>query len=677
MKYISLLFLLLSFYATASVNTDNTHTMGSGAVDKNFKFNNGAATKPGFKWNQSASKIQASHDGVTFFNLGSGGGGGGGGVNLLTSDDNSDFEQCSGGTCAGWTASGGSVSTESSTPLFGSKSAIFDASALNQTFSSTAKSIPEGLKNQNCLAMVAYKFSGSDGDYKLQVYDGSTVLAEQALSPSTTAAVGYVGFECPSTGTVLTRLIAGVSNPAAITLDGSAAGAGQVQLGSNILLAQVANSEFYGSVYFPVAANCQWSTSSGSFASYAADSDCTLPAGGNVKGKASAPATKIPAIKLDNLPKGVYKFIAYGEFLTTNGQSVGYRFTDGTLNGNDQIVTGDGANEASPVIVGTIEQTSAGNRVVEIQGFAIGGSADIRVTGSGLTIEVWKYPSTSDTVLSGIDASAQYASAYHGTDCGWSFNNAAPFADPAVDATCTFTSRVARGIGALTSYLSGGDKLPGVVFTPAAVGAYEVCANYAGYVTAPGEAAFFELDVGGSQIATAISYSHGSGGGGKTQPICGIYEATSLSAVTVKLQGYTTAGNTFFYNGGGLEPVIEWNVKLISQAFPMPFLVKQLQSSSDSVMRHSTAAIANNGTASITRQDGSWISSVNRFAQGNVTVNFNSAFSSAPNCVVSADGISRFGYTTNGSASSIDVVMFDTSPTAQDTNFILHCTGPK
>jgi hypothetical protein len=106
--------------------------------------------------------------------------------------------------------------------------------------------------------------------------------------------------------------------------------------------------EFYGSAHWAGTSNCRWSTSSGTLANYAVDSDCPTP---TVTGTASAPGTKIPAITFANIAAGKYKITVMGHVLLDPGSAPAgcvWRVSDGTRH----------SNKVSPLFLnsGTIQQ---------------------------------------------------------------------------------------------------------------------------------------------------------------------------------------------------------------------------------------------------------------------------------------------------------------------------------
>ncbi len=160
-----------------------------------------------------------------------------------------------------------------------------------------------------------------------------------------------------------------------------------------------------GSVTFPGAASCNWATtSSQTFSSFSANSNCTLPSGGNVEGtNVAAPATKIPAIVISSVSTSRRYFIhASGVFdLGTSGQGCSFRFSDGTTTTPPHVLVYDsnGVMEAGE-LDGDITFASSGSHTVEIQATGAYGNTTCNVANSStagttnLHISVFSMPST-------------------------------------------------------------------------------------------------------------------------------------------------------------------------------------------------------------------------------------------------------------------------------------------
>lgn len=99
---------------------------------------------------------------------------------------------------------------------------------------------------------------------------------------------------------------------------------------------------------------------------------------------------------------------------------------------------------------------------------------------------------------------------------------------------------------------------------------------------------------------------------------------------------------------------------------------------SNAAERIERASINNNGSASITSQSGSWISSVNRSSSGTIDITIaNGMFSATPTCVCSQEGIAGY-YCTSNPSSATSVTTFTTSGAgATDRPIQIICMGPQ
>lgn len=568
------LFLVNTLFAQMVITQDKVKVgKRSSSADKYIEFdNNLGASNPKIRANKTTNKIEFSHDGTSYDPLGSGSGSGGSGVNLLTADDNNTFDE----GVTGWTASGGTVTAETTTPLFGTGSLNWDASALNQTLSSTAKTPSQGLRdNGNCLASISYKYSGSSGDYKLQAYDGTNVLGELSLDSSSTTRAAHLGFSCPSSGTVLLRLIAGVADPGQITIDGNQLAGGAVHLGSNILLADFGSSEFYGSLKYGVAANCAWATTSATYADFAADADCSAP---TVTGKASAPGTKIPGVTFSSVIPGEYMVMVQANFQLGSVNDVcEYRISDGT-NASGYMKLSNLSNLPGNTLVGSFRYTSQqANLTFQIQAQRASGTTDnCNILAANrdeqLTFSVYRFPTQAQTALVGTETSAQSWSGYHTVASGWSVTSTT-FVDPSAGTTVALTETTNRSLNCSTA--SG--SLPGITCTLPSIGVYQVCSitTLVGSATSSYLAARL---VDGS--GTVIDPGHlmlQTNGNQNSVVNCGHYKNNSANgSVTFKTQIATNSESVTIQNGAITDvPAIQWTVTNIDQQFPMPLLVNQ------------------------------------------------------------------------------------------------------
>lgn len=687
-SFIAMLALTGQVFAATTTSTGEKILAGKKGSSTNvtLEANTNSANKPKLIYDKVAAKWKFSNDGTTSKDFGSGSGGGGGGVNLLTSDENPGFEE---GT-SGWTASGGSFTLETSAPLFGAQSAIFDASALNQTLSSTAKTVVEGLKGQNCLAMISYKYSGSSGDYKLQVYDGTNVLAEQGLDAATIASDAYVGFGCPTTGTVLVRVIAAVSNPGAITIDGTSRAGGSIQLGSNVLLAQVA----------PIS---NWELTSGFTATGAGSPTITAYTrrvgdtweirGYILLGTVSAADGSLI------LPSG--KTIDTGKLGSAiSQQAVGYWNLVG--GGASQNINTDYASGQSPMFYDgstndrifftrtTLNGTSPTSQYDKTDGNVLWNNTGTNVVAFyiwGIPITGW---SSNVSTLSTVDSAGQSWSGYHASDCSWARTNTA-YGDPTADSTCTFTQRSSQGMGAVTSYLSGSDKLPGIVLSPSKAAVYFACAGYqVSTLGADGAVGAVELsDTSGFVIGEKEFVGYSGSIKRHSQTICGLYPVSAAGTKTLRLRTKHAASDaTIAVNGQG-NTSVEWTIFNVTNQLPMPYLIDTLTSgagSAERVFRVRMAQCTSDPCTIIDQGGGTWLTGISWLGTGDYRLNIATGiFSATPTCVVQKRG--QNGTTSNQkiwqkslSATDVRVRATDSSgSTGQDSaeGFEMICMGPK
>lgn len=242
----------------------------------------------------------------------------------------------------------------------------------------------------------------------------------------------------------------------------------------------------------------------------------------------------------------------------------------------------------------------------------------------------------------------------------------------------------------MTSYLSGSDKLPGIVFTPARTGRYYVCAAFNYRNGTVGQSINAKLWDGTTTIAETLAQSYvasydipGS--------LCGVYDAASTSSKTISIQTKTPSGTITI--GAGIVPSIEWSIFALDQGFPAPILLGSVTSKSTNAVGFESVTFggATEGTNNCTgspctmyRNSGG-ISSVTRSATGIYVINFASgAFSAAPSCVgngiVMGTGIGVASQSTATAPTSTTFNMNFKNSSSSDAdggNITVVCTGPK
>lgn len=623
-----------------------------------------------------------------------GSGGSGSGIELLP---NPGFE--SGGVTSGWSTSGGTanVVTAGSHLLFGKATAAWTASASSQTFGSGPLTI-SGLAGGNCSAQIYYLYAGTNGDYTFRVLDGSSnVLASQSLNAQSIAVPPVqITFPCGSatTNTLNWQLVSNVSSPSAIYFDNAHLGS----LGTY----QISQAVMVGAAHYPVQSGCQVQTSTTSFTPFSTSGSCTanLIVDHN-DGPGTIQTTSVlnpTQFTVNNLPPGNYLVqIGFGGFSSSQSGRSSWTIGDGTsLSGSYSMQNPTGVDiVAGTVLSGYFSYTTSGNRTFNLQASSTSGINVVANDADNQTVSfaIFRYPTTNETAYRPDQIPSSW-NGMHGANCSWSSTNTT-IADFPATATCTFTEKSNTNFGTVTSYKSGANFLPGIVFTPPKLGRYFVCAVAKGNVAGGSGSnnAFFDLsDTAGSPtiIASGLLFNgiSGSGGVGASLSLCGEYDVSSLNPVTLRIRGAAGATETAamnVINGSDTGPVITWTIFDMSTPVSAPLLVGSITSNSSGIERMERATVTANCTSSpctIADQSGSWITSITRSSLGQYTVNIAAGmFSANPICVTSGDavvgGTTVVNNTTN-SPTSVGVSVWATSTSALiDLPFRIMCMGQR
>lgn len=156
---------------------------------------------------------------------------------------------------------------------------------------------------------------------------------------------------------------------------------------------------------------------------------------------------------------------------------------------------------------------------------------------------------TVDTSLSGKIKWAA-ASGGGGTSYSWSgyvqnndtiFVNGTSYADFSVAGSGpTFTERTNNGFGTVTCYQVSAKCSAGIVFTPPTTGYYYVSAVAMPRINGNAQGAIRMTD--GTTTVAEVSFEAANSATSYPIPIVGIYQATSTSSKTIKLQGLNSGG---------------------------------------------------------------------------------------------------------------------------------------
>lgn len=579
---------------------------------------------------------------------------------------NPDWEKAT----TSWTASGGTYTRTTTASQIGRGvgAASWDSSASGQTLSSNTVSLTtNSLTNKSVTFSCLIKAASGTATHTLQIYDGTNVLADSGtIVSSTTQWVRQsVTTVAGSSGTIRGRIISVASNEPQIFIDDCYFGASD-----GAIFSQVSQSTFFGSLSYAAASSCQWIITQASYAAdFSADTDCSTP---TVTGSLSAPSTKVPGFDAV-MPPGNYMIVATGFSTSFSSNTPNY----GIFDGSTQLSSSNGSGSTGTgvvTLIAPLNVTTTASKQIRIRASAAAGNAvvDDSVASGTLTFNVYKFPASSDVIFR-PDTIANSWAGYHSSDCEWTTTSAS-FVDPSADASCTFTERVNNNFGTVTS---SGSKTPGIVFTPSRVGTYYVCAKNLAYVN---NAAMHTRLTDGTTVISETATHATTTGVVHNMINCGLYRATSLSPVTLKIQMFVSSGTMFMSSPAADSNTIEWSIFQIDQKLPAPVLTGSVVSDTNAVEKSNRASISNTGV--VTNESGDWISGSCAVSGGSsnvYTCTLNAGvFSATPVCVgsISAGGN---GEIVGGAASSTSVVFttYASSGTGSDRSFNLICMGPK
>lgn len=594
---------------------------------------------------------------------------------------------------AGWSASGGTLTTTGTVANVGDGKRAFswDSNAASQTLSSTAVSATlGGLTGSNGVASCRVKAASGSATHLLQAYDGSVVLASQAIATSTSSYNRTsVNFIWPSSGSVKVRLISVNANEPQIFVDDCYLG-----LADGFNLGQISQAQHYGSISIT---NCtgttQWTTGGYSDQS-SGGTACTYTATGNLSQPSS---TSVMGFRTA-FPPGEYLIVmGQSSSLSSGGVVLGSRISDGThhsKNPTKQLVAGGADQTVHAGDSYALKVASALSLAdFKLQYNMSGGNINSDVNGTNeLTFDVYKFPTQTQTAMT-FDTLANSWSGNHGSNCSWT-TSFTSLVLPAIDASCTFTETNNVNFGTVTSYNDGtpGNNYPGIVFTPSRAGTYFVCGNPQLSHNTNNEQAEIQLeDISSVKIASAwmrMASGAGSDSASATVAACGTYKALNTSPLTLRMRLRSSTGvGTAGISASGQSDAINWTIAQIDQQIPAPVLVGGVVSSSAGVEHIERALISGGGGAvcssdpcTIESQSGGWVSVANRGSAGVYTLTLSAGtFSSTPVCTVASNtsgalvvGVSPV------SSTSISVYGYTAlTPTAGDAAFGIICQGPK
>lgn len=262
-------------------------------------------------------------------------------------------------------------------------------------FSSQQIEIPESLRGKDCEAAVVLKrededeyVSSAPNDKVFTVYDGTSVVASKNIDAQyDTWTEVKIQFTCPESGTLGLRF----------SIENSHSGGpyfwihyflDSAYLGPRRTLPPTSSGEGFGSLTYAGTADCTWSTTSGTYANFAADNDCPTP---TTSGNATAPSTKIPGAVFLNIPAGKYQVVVAAEFradYSSSNTHCSWAISDGSdRSGVIRTTATTGVPARLGVAVGIFEySTFQTSKTIQVQSIRIsgGGTCNINNDASGV-----------------------------------------------------------------------------------------------------------------------------------------------------------------------------------------------------------------------------------------------------------------------------------------------------
>lgn len=583
-----------------------------------------------------------------------------------------------------WTASGGTFTAVTSGVGTGKGAVTWDSSSASQTLTSTAVTLPSGFYAKNGVASCAIKTTSGSSTHTIQAYDGSNILASQTITSSTSAfARSSVNFIMPSSGSISLRVVSVASNEPEATIDDCFLG-----LAEGFNVGEVSQATLVGTLKYASASNCQWSGSSGSFANFSADTDCSTP---TVTGSVTAPGTKIPAIVLNNLAPGKYLINFQGKVYSSAALGAcSYRLSDGTnVSGNSASYLGSAgtAGPISALALSGVFEYSVAQSSVTIQAqqllYSGGGSCNINndVASSGdFEVQVFRFPSATEQAYRPESKNLLSTLKYAATaNCFWS-GSSATFANYAADTDCPTPT-----VTGLAS--APGTKIPGMTVNNLPAGKYLVQIQGKMLGTSSGNACAMRVSDGTSVAGSSFAFA-GSSSSGSGVSLSGVFSYSGIqSSVTFQIQYalYSGAGGCDLINDNANGGDFQINLIPLEQNIPAPLLVGSVTSNSVGAERIERIKLTYSaGVPAITSQSGSWISSITDNGTGDFTLNIASGiFSSTPTCICTSDDSSGFRYcqgkpTTTSSVTVRRFGILDDAGTLIDpTTVDVMCLGTK
>lgn len=668
--------------------------------------------------NETGGFLEFTNDGSTYKRIGSGSGGASG-VNVLA-ENNFDFE--AGNPPTDWTASGGTLTSETTNQLFGDASGSWDSDALDQTLDSVLGEITEGFLGGTCQAEISYKYeTGTAGDYQLiaRQFDDSgateiDVAVVDLVATGTATRKAQLVFDCPDdvADDLRVRIQSKVANADPIVIDDAFIG-----IGRNTF--DISQAESLAAVYYPTTGGCSWDVTATGYTLVAAAASCPAPIKvSGSKGIDLSDNDRPNLTFLDGWGPGIYEIeLTFQGTHGTGSNNMGWAIVETSVAGvldapetlcGIQVASGD---TAMPVCRATVVVNDfIAAPTFDIQGFTSAGTASILNNGLGQTLQwnVRKFPLNSAEAIT-LETSGFYIESIwsHGSNFGLSL------------AVIAETS-LATSSGVLTSIkgeaqvpcgsdpstgptCASSDERIGISFVAPTAGLYKICTEFShGAQTSNGavrvnwvlsrvtDGTDTVVEAGDKRFASEIGIT--SVNSFKSHPIS-FCESDYLSAGRntyhlrrdIQSASGTVQENRIEYDLTS-DANVRFTVEKITEQKPTPVFT-DLQNSlntkidTESATQHRICAgriLGLTGTiSSTTPLGGECLASATRNSVGRYSIIFNSPFATSPACSVTANSDYVSGnVTSTPGITGVDIRFYQNiSNTDNDTNFDFVCIG--
>ncbi len=576
-----------------------------------------------------------------------------------------------------------SLTLESSSALFGTRSAKWDASATGEYWYSSSRTIPTGLKGAKCSLKFQYLWdSGTNGHLTFAINDGTDDKTSPIDLEQTEGVVrpAVVHFTCPSSGTIRMKL-ASTANAAEITID-------NVHLGSMVDVSGVLQDSLYGGVVIATDPAHTYSNGTTTWTT-ATDPDVISGDKTHLKKAIITDTAGDFGAKFAKIEKGMYRVVVSGPMFCNSAgtEYCNFGISDGTnLKAiTDTQATVNSQQQFISSIEGIFEYTDDEENIqFSLQARTRNAVGDARIylnTGGEFSLYVYKLGGSSKDAVS-VDSSVTALYAYHDTDCLWTQSTSGSFLLPTGDATCTFTSLINKGFGTVISQSDGTGNQSGITFTPKSEGLYWSCVTATLRNTVVDKTAYYTIysnNTGSDVEFASVMVKQENADNEQSQAACGFFEITNLNPtnITMKMNTGTSSSTRV---GTGARTI--WNIIQISSSTKMVQFDNLVTSSSSDGTKIVSAAISNSGTPNVSDQDGGWIDEpLVDLGTGYTRIPITAGtFSTAPRCTctVTSSAKRMCAFDIVPTTSNIQVVTTAySSGTNEDKDFDIICVGKK